>query len=173
MKFKLLTSLDILSNDRDVFVSVGPGVLVPKPDGVTQFVNDHSKFVTILPDGDRLRTVALHPDERATPENRRREWRRLIKTCLIGSTKFHCGPSFQVYAHPWLSSILPWDLPAWFIREYNVVRVDDWISLQECKAGIILPVSHGLLKYCSLWSWNKEIDGIENLWYVIYCDIKR
>jgi len=49
-----------------MLVSVGPCVLVPEADDVTQFVNDDAQLVAVLADRDRLGTVTALADKRAT-----------------------------------------------------------------------------------------------------------
>lgn len=55
----------IVSDDLHVLVSVGARVLVPESNYMTQFVHHYAELITILPDGDRLRTATTLPDKRA------------------------------------------------------------------------------------------------------------
>ena len=40
-------------------------MFVPKPNDVTKFVNNDSKFVAVIPNGNRLRTIPSFTNERA------------------------------------------------------------------------------------------------------------
>lgn len=52
-----LTWLDVVPDDADMFVSVGPGVLVPETNHVAQLMHHYSKLVTVLSYGDGLGTA--------------------------------------------------------------------------------------------------------------------
>lgn len=64
----LMTCHDVGTHDLHVIVAVGPRVLVPEPDHVTQLVHHYAELVAVLANGDRLRSVAPLADERAAPE---------------------------------------------------------------------------------------------------------
>lgn len=61
------TLLDVVSDDADVLVAVGPRVLVPEADHVSQFVNHNSKLIAVLPYGDGLRASTPPPHVGAAP----------------------------------------------------------------------------------------------------------
>lgn len=61
------TFLDVVSDDADVLVAVGPRVLVPEADHVSQFVNHNSKLIAVFPDGDGLRASTPPPHVGAAP----------------------------------------------------------------------------------------------------------
>ena len=63
--FILLTNHDVVPNDSDPLVPVGPCVLVPEPDDVAQLVDDDAKLVAVLADGDGLGAVAALANEGA------------------------------------------------------------------------------------------------------------
>lgn len=52
-----LTWLDVVPDDADMFVSVGPGVLVPETNHMAKLMNHYSKLVTVLSYGDGLGTA--------------------------------------------------------------------------------------------------------------------
>lgn len=62
-----LTWLDVIPDDGHVIVTVGPRVLVPEADDVTQFVHHDAKFVTVLAYGDSLGPVATTTHIGTTP----------------------------------------------------------------------------------------------------------
>lgn len=62
-----LTWLDVIPDDGDVIVTVGPRVLVPEADDVTQFVHHDAEFVTVLAYGDSLGPVATTTHIGTTP----------------------------------------------------------------------------------------------------------
>lgn len=61
------TSLDVVPDDADVLVAVGPGVLVPEADHVTQFMHHDPKLIAVLPNGDGLRASPPPPYVGAAP----------------------------------------------------------------------------------------------------------
>ena len=62
-----LTHHDVLVDDVHEVVAVGPRVLVPEADHVTQLVHDDAELVAVLADADHLRAAAALADERAAP----------------------------------------------------------------------------------------------------------
>lgn len=71
MMMTMMTCHDVGTHDLHVIVAVGPRVLVPEADHVTQLVHHYAELVAVLADGDRLRSVAPLADERAAPETQR------------------------------------------------------------------------------------------------------
>lgn len=60
--YRLLTWLDVLSDDGDVLVSVWPGVFMPEPDHVAQLMRHNPKLVTVFPNGYGLRASTSAPN---------------------------------------------------------------------------------------------------------------
>ena len=50
----------------DIAISVRPCMFVPKPDDMSEFVDDNTELVTILPKTYCLRSIATSANERAT-----------------------------------------------------------------------------------------------------------
>lgn len=61
------TLLDVVPDDADVLVAVGPGVLVPEADHMTQFMHHNPKLIAVLPNGDGLRASPPPPHVGAAP----------------------------------------------------------------------------------------------------------
>lgn len=59
---KLLTWLDVFSDDGDMLVSVWPGVFMPEPDHMAQLVCYNAKFVTVFPNRYGLRASSAAPN---------------------------------------------------------------------------------------------------------------
>lgn len=68
-KYNQNTCHYIVSDDLHVIVPIGSGVLVPKPNYMSQFMHDDSEFVAIFSDGYSLWTVATFSNKRAASEN--------------------------------------------------------------------------------------------------------
>ena len=64
------TWLDILSHDGDVAVPVGPRVLMPEADDVTQLMDHDAKLIAVLANGDGLRAPATATHIGAAPGGR-------------------------------------------------------------------------------------------------------
>lgn len=65
----LLTWLNVVPDNADVFVSVGPRVLVPESDHVTQLVHHNAKLVTVFPNGYSLGAPTATTHIGAAPMN--------------------------------------------------------------------------------------------------------
>ena len=62
-----LTGLDVVADDGHVVVAVGPRVLVPEADHVTQLVHHDAELIAVLPDGNGLRAPPAAPHLGAAP----------------------------------------------------------------------------------------------------------
>ena len=74
-----LLCLNILINDFNISIAIGPSMFVPKSDHVTKFVNYNPEFVTIFANWNRLRPISTTADKWTTSA-RSLSWRifRLI-----------------------------------------------------------------------------------------------
>lgn len=59
---RLLTWLDVFSDDGDMLVSVWPGMFVPKPNHVAQLMSHNAKLVTVFPNGYGLWASSSSPN---------------------------------------------------------------------------------------------------------------
>ena len=66
----MLTFLYVLVEDVDEQISIGPCVLVPKANHMSEFVHDDAELVTVLTDRYRLRSVATFAHKRTASVTR-------------------------------------------------------------------------------------------------------
>lgn len=63
------TWLNVVPDDADVFVPVGPRVFVPESDHMTQLVHHDAELVAVFPDGNGLGASATTAHIGAAPMN--------------------------------------------------------------------------------------------------------
>lgn len=63
---RCFTWLYVLSNNADVCVPVGTCVFMPEADHMTEFVNNNSKFIAVLANGDSLGSITSPTHIRTT-----------------------------------------------------------------------------------------------------------
>lgn len=66
------TWLNIIPDNADVFVSVGPCVFVPEPNHMTQLVHHDAKLVTVFPNGYGLGASSTTTHIRTAPMNEKK-----------------------------------------------------------------------------------------------------
>lgn len=83
---KALTWLDVFSYDGHMVISIRPCVLMPEAYHVTQFMNNNSKFITVLANGDCLRSIPSSTHIGTAPTTQQKVGTRSQR----GETVNHC-----------------------------------------------------------------------------------